>query len=147
LSHVEAIAETAVFNAPASAVWNVLIDWAAIIDWMPDGYIQGLECDGRGQGAVRHLVTGQGARLSERLDRADESSGELELSMVGPLPWGLLSYAARGTLEALPGSRTRLTWRGQLETPDNGPECQEVALMLRKSYAKMLQGIREVVES
>lgn len=147
MNHFEAIADTAVFNAPVTAVWKLLIDWAAIIDWMPDGYIRSLECEGRAQGAIRHLVTGQGVRLSERLDLADESSGVLELSLVGPLPWGLLSYAARGSLEALPDNRTRLTWRGQIEMPDNGPDCERVVRMLRKSYAKMLQGIREAVES
>ena len=36
MSHVETITDTAEFNAPASAVWELLTDWAAIADWMPD---------------------------------------------------------------------------------------------------------------
>jgi len=106
LTHVESITHAGEFNAPASAVWNVLIDWPAIVDWMPDGYIRQLrmdrQCPERGPGAIRHIVTGQGTSLSERLDLADEATGVLELSLVGTLPWGLLSYRARGKLDALP---------------------------------------------
>ena len=147
MSHVATITDAAEFDAPASEVWALLMDWAAIIDWMPDGYIQALECEGRGPGAVRHLVTGQGAHLSERLDRADESAGVLELSMVGPLPWGLISYSARGKIEALSENRSRLTWRGTLEMPNNGTEFDQVARLLSKSYAKMLQGVARATRS
>ncbi|HET6593656.1 MAG TPA: SRPBCC family protein, partial [Xanthomonadales bacterium] len=117
------------------------------VDWMPGGYISSLECVGQGPGAVRHLVTGQGLRLSERLEGADEQSGVLELSLVGDLPWGLVSYRARGKLDSLPAERSRLTWQGTLELPQGRRDADDVARLLRKSYAKMLQGIREVVES
>ena len=147
MSHVETITEAAEFNASASAVWALLTDWAAIIEWMPDGYIQGLECEGQGQGAVRHLVTRQGAHVSERLDSADEAKGELQLSLVGELPWGLISYTARGKVDALREDRSRLTWQGTLETADNEQEIDHVTRLLRKSYRKMLQGIRQAVES
>jgi hypothetical protein len=146
LSRVATITEAAEFEAPASAVWALLIDWPAIADWMPGGYIRSLECDGQGLGAVRHLVTGQGVHLSERLDAADEDSGIVELSLVGELPWGLLSYAARGTLDELADNRSRLTWRGTLEMNGNGDELDKVCRLLRKSYATMLLGIRQTVE-
>jgi hypothetical protein len=146
LSHFETITDAAEFNAPASAVWELLLDWDAIIDWMPSEYIQSLECEGNGPGAVRHLVTGEGIHLSERLDTTDENSGVLELSLVGELPWGLLSYAARGKLDELADGRSRLTWRGTLEMNDDGPELDEVSRLLRRSYATMLLGIRQVVE-
>ena len=139
------ITDAAEFDAPASEVWALLMDWAAIIDWMPDGYIQALECEGRGPGAIRHLVTGQGVHLSERLDAADAANGTLELSLVGELPWGLLSYAARGKLDELADGRSRLTWRGTLEINDNGSELDKVSRLLRKSYARMLLGIRQTV--
>jgi len=145
LSHVATITDAAEFDAPASEVWALLMDWAAIIDWMPDGYIQALECEGRGPGAIRHLVTGQGVHLSERLDAADAATGTLELSLVGELPWGLLSYAARGKLDELADGRSRLTWRGTLEINDNGSELDKVSRLLRKSYARMLLGIRQTV--
>lgn len=147
MSRLQTIRAEAEFRAPASAIWELLIDWAAIVDWMPDGYISSLECEGNGPGAVRHLVTGQGVRLSERLDRADKSSGQLELSLVGDLPWGLLSYAARGKIDTLPAQCSRLTWEGTMEMPDDALDADRVAHLLRKSYAKMLQGIREAVES
>ena len=147
MSHFETITETAEFNAPSRAVWDLLLDWAAIVDWMPDGYIRSLECEGEGPGAVRHLVTGEGSRVSERLDRADSAAGVLELSLVGKLPWGLISYSARGRVVDLSPDRSRLTWEGRPELPDAGPESQDVVRLLRKSYRKMFQGIRRVVAS
>jgi hypothetical protein len=122
------------------------MDWAAIIDWMPDGYVQSLRMEGQGLGAIRHLVTLKGIQLSERLDSMNESSGALALSLVEPLPWGLLSYRARGKLDSFSQSRCRLTWQGTLEMPDRGPEYDKVANLLRKSYAKMFEGIRCAVE-
>jgi Polyketide cyclase / dehydrase and lipid transport len=151
VSHVKSLSRAEEFNAPADAVWKLLLDWAAIIDWMPDGYIRELhmdeQCPQWGPGAIRHIVTGNGVTLSERLDRADESSGELELSLVGPLPWGLLSYRARGKLDVLPEQRCRLTWSSTLEMPQPGIEADRVAALLEKSYAKMFLGIRHRVEA
>jgi hypothetical protein len=150
LSHSESITHSGEFNAPAGVVWNILADWADIIHWMPDGYIQKLrmddQCPQQGPGAVRHLVTGQGVPLSERLDQADETTGVLELSLVSSLPWGLLSYRARGTLDALPGNRCRLTWSGTPEMPQPGIEADRVVNLLQKSYAKMFLGIKRKVE-
>jgi hypothetical protein len=147
VSHTETITDAAEYDAPALAVWELLMDWAAIVDWMPDGYVKSLRMEGQGPGAIRYLVTGKGVELAERLDRADESSGVLELSLVAPLPWGLLSYRARGKLDRISDNKSRLTWRGTLEMPEHGPESDSVARLLRKSYAKMFLGIRHVVES
>ena len=147
MSHIETISDTAEFEAPASRVWDLLIDWAAIVDWMPDGYIQNLRMEGRGLGAIRHLVTLKGLEISERLDAADAAAGVLELSLLDPLPWGLLSYRARGKIDSLSDKRCRLTWQGTMEMPDRGSECDGVANVLRKSYAKMFEGIRQVVET
>ncbi len=123
------------------------MDWAAIVDWMPDGFIQSVRMEGQGLGAIRHLVTLKGVHLSERLDVMDESSGVLELSLVGPLPWGLLSYRARGTLDDMRDKRCRLTWQGTLEMPDCGPDIGSLANLLRKSYARMFLGIKREVEA
>lgn len=147
MSHVETIAETTEFEAPASAVWELLIDWAAIIDWMPDGYVQSLELEGKGPGAIRHLVTLKGINLSERLDAMNEAAGILELSLVEPMPWGLLSYHARGKLEDTYPGKCHLSWQGTLKMPGRGPEYDKVVNLLRKSYAKMFEGIRRVVEA
>jgi hypothetical protein len=147
LSHKETITRTAEFDAPASKVWELLMDWAAIVDWMPNGYVQSLRMEGHGLGAVRHLVTGEGVQLAERLEKADQLSGVLELSLMDPLPWGLLSYRARGKLDSVSEYRSRLTWQGMFEMPDQDPESDSVARLLRKSYAKMFLGIRNAVES
>jgi hypothetical protein len=150
LNYTKSLSHAGEINAPAGAVWKLLLDWAAIIDWMPDGYIRELRMDDqypqRGPGAIRHLVTGNGVTLSERLDRADEQSGLLELSLVGPLPWGLLSYRARGKLDTLPENNCRLTWSSTLELPKAGNEADRVVSLLEKSYAKMFLGIRRTVE-
>jgi hypothetical protein len=147
VSHIETITDAAEFDAPASVVWQLLMDWAAIVDWMPDGYVQSLRMEGQGLGAIRHLVTLKGVQLSERLDEVDEESGVLALSMLDPLPWGLLSYRARGKLDSISDRRSRLAWQGTLEMPEHGPESDKVANLLRKSYAKMFEGIRQVVET
>lgn len=146
MSHFETLSAAAEFNAPASAVWDLLVDWPAIADWMPNGYIRSVECEGRGPGAVRHIVSREGSCISERLDRADEGAGLLELSMVGTLPWGLLSYTASGRVEALGTDRCRLTWRGRLEMPGSGPELDRLMTLLQKSYVKMLQGLGQAVQ-
>ena len=103
--------------------------------------------EGHGVGAVRHLVTGKGIELAERLEMADPLSGVLELSLLDPLPWGLLSYRARGKLDSISDNRSRLIWQGTLEMPEQGPEADSVARLLGKSYEKMFLGISQVVDS
>jgi len=147
LSYIESITDKAEFAVPAEKVWELLLDWAAIVDWMPGGFIQSLSIEGQGVGAVRHLVTGKGVHLSERLDKADPSTGLLELSLVDPLPWGLLSYSASGKLDSLGHDRSRLSWRGTLEMPSQGTESDKVVNLLRKSYANMFLGIKQALES
>lgn len=147
MSRLVNIRDSAEFKAPANRVWNLLLDWGAIIDWMPDGYVHSVRTEGSGVGAIRHLVTGKGVHLSERLDKADEAGGVLELSLAGDLPWNLLSYRARGTLERLSGETCRLHWHGMAELSDHDAESGYVARLLATSYRKMFQGIRQAVES
>ena len=147
MSHIESISHEAEFSVPAAKVWDLLLDWAAIIDWMPGGFIESLEMEGQGVGSVRHLLTGKGIQVSERLDKADPTAGVLELSLVGPLPWGLLSYRARGKLETLARNSCRLVWTGTLEMPEKGTESDKTANLLKKSYANMFLGIRQQLES
>ena len=59
MSQVLTITDSSEFDAPIQAVWNLLMDWGAIVDWMPDGYIQKLKLEGQGEGAIRYLVTGK----------------------------------------------------------------------------------------
>ena len=147
MSHCLSLTEAAEFMAPAEVVWDLLFDWPAIVDWMPDGYIRSLSIEGSGIGAVRHLVTGKGVSLSERLDEANRETGSLELSLVGDLPWELLSYAARGKLENLAQNRCLLVWQGSAELSEAGDAARQVERLLRASYRKMFAGIRSVVET
>ena len=142
MSYVAAVTHTEELEVPASAVWQVLIDWKAIVDWMPGGFIASLRMEGQGVGAIRHLVTGKGVALSERLDAVDEAAGTLDRSLVGALPWGLLSYRARGQVLSTSPNSCRLTWRGIFETPASGEQAERVAHLLGKSYANMFEGVR-----
>lgn len=130
------------FDVPASSVWELLTDWGGVIDWMPDGYIKSLRLEGEGRGAIRHLVTGQGVAISERLDQMDEDRGILHLSIIEPLPWDMLSYKARAELEHIDSERCRLSWCGSFELAQGGQAGDELAVLLKKSYLKMFQGIR-----
>lgn len=76
----------------------------------------------------------------------DAAEYDAPASEVWALPWGLLSYAARGKLDELADGRSRLTWRGTLAMNENGADLDRVRCLLRKSYARMLFGIRQVVE-
>jgi len=147
VTHRESITHAEEFDAPVSAVWDLLADWGSILDWMPNNYIASLQLEGEGVGVVRHLVTRNGVHLSERLDALDRESGILELSLTNELPWGLLSYRARGRLEAISEKKCRLTWQGTLEMAVPGPEYDRVVALLKKSYANMFLGIRRAIET
>jgi hypothetical protein len=142
LSHQQSVSHSDLFDAPASAVWELLIDWSGIVNWMPDGYIRELQMEGQGLGAIRHLVTGQGVKISERLDKIDEPGGLIHLSIIEPLPWNMLSYTARAKLDSTGNNQCRLDWRGTFELPESGPASDKLAKLLKKSYAKMFEGIR-----
>jgi hypothetical protein len=129
------------FDAPAAAVWGLLVDWPDIARWMPDGYILGLRAEGHGVGAIRHLHTASGAEISERLDALDEAAGTIDLSILEPLPWGLRWYRARATLVPVAQERCRLTWRGTFEAAREDAADQAERL-LGKSYARLFLGLR-----
>ncbi len=142
MSYKHSASHSELFDAPASSVWDLLTDWGGIIDWMPDGYIKSLRLEGEGRGAIRHLVTGQGVTISERLDHMDEDRGILYLSIIDPLPWDMLSYKARAQLEYIDPAQCRLNWRGTFELAQGGQARDELAAVLKNSYVKMFQGIR-----
>ena len=110
---------------------------------MPDDYIQSLEIEGQGVGAIRHLVTGRGVAISERLDTADKENGLICLSIIEPLPWNMLSYSARAQLSTVTERRSRLTWSGTFELATAGNEAEQLVDLLKKSYMKMFEGIQK----
>ena len=142
MSYRRSVNHTEVFDSPASAVWHIIEDWASIVDWMPQGIIASLELEGSGVGAIRHIVTREGVPIAERLDRADEGQGRLELSILDPLPWSMLSYTALAQLDEQGPNNCSLRWEGQFELPENGPEADALADFLEKSYRQRFKGIR-----
>jgi len=99
--------------------------------------------EGSGVGAVRHLVTRDGVRIAERLDLADEEQGRLELSILDPLPWSMLSYEASAQLDQLGREKCSLQWEGTFELPEKGKAADALDQFLGKSYKTMFKGIRQ----
>ena len=130
------------FAAPAARLYGLLIDWGAIINWMPDNLIRQLRLEGSGVGAVRHLTTSAGVELAERLDAMDAAGTRITLSLLAPLPWQLLSYSATGVIDALAADRCQLTWTGNPELPDDAAEADRTVRLLRRSYQSMFLGLR-----
>jgi hypothetical protein len=140
ISHAET------FAAPAQQLFRLLSDWGGIVNWMPSGFIKALRLEGSGPGAIRHLTTGQGVELAERLDLLDEAGTRIALSLLPPLPWHLLAYSATGVIEPLGADTCRLTWTGAIEMPDDEPQAAKTSHLLRRSYETMFLGIRREVE-
>lgn len=110
---------------------------------MPRGIISSVELEGSGVGAVRHIVTREGVHIAERLDRADEQQGRLELSILDPLPWSMLSYKAFAQLDQPGPGKCSLRWEGRFELPEYGQEADLLAEFLGKAYKEMFKGIRQ----
>lgn len=110
---------------------------------MPHGIISNIDIEGSGVGSVRHIVTRQGVHIAERLDRADERQGRLELSILDPLPWSMLSYKASAQLDQLGPEKCSLRWEGRFELPENGQAADALGQFLSKSYKTMFKGIRQ----
>jgi hypothetical protein len=146
MSYTLVVTRSTDIAAPAQRVWDLLMDWAAIVDWMPAGYIRSLQMEDSAKGPIRHLVTGKGVALSERLDRSDAEAGVLQLSMIGQLPWNLLSYQATGTVKPGAPGNSSLTWSGKAELANAGDAADDLGKLLSVSYNKMFLGIRQAVE-
>jgi len=146
LSFKQQVSHAETFAAPAARVYQLLIDWGAIVNWMPNNVIQKLRLEGHGVGAIRYLTTGKGVELAERLDSMDAASTSITLSLLPPLPWHLLSYSATGVIEPLAADACRLTWTGNLEMPENAGQAGKTACLLRRAYENMFLGIRREVE-
>ena len=146
MSLKQQISHSETFAAPAARVYQLLIDWGGIVNWMPNSLIRELRLEGQGVGAIRHLTTRQGIELAERLDSVDEAATIITLSLLPPLPWHLLSYSATGAIEALDAGACRLTWTGNLEMPEDARQADQTAGLLRRSYESMFLGIRRELE-
>ena len=110
---------------------------------MPHGIISSLDIEGFGVGSIRHIVTREGVCIAERLDRADERQGRLELSILDPLPWSMQSYKAIAQLDQLGPEKCSLRWEGWFELQEDGQEADALGQFLSKSYKTMFKGIRQ----
>ena len=109
---------------------------------MPAGYIQQLRMEGTGVGSVRHLLTGRGVIVSERLDEVDPENGILKLSIIEPMPWEMHSYNAYAQLRAVDNGQSRLCWHGTFEMTESSAAADSLAALLKNSYETMFEGIK-----
>jgi len=131
-------------EAEAGALWRVLADWGGICDWAPPELIATCRVDGD----VRHLTTGQGRAVAERLEYADPVAGEVVFSIVGPAPGRIGNYRATVHVERLDEARSRVSWTGRMDVPEGADPARIVAgfeasyRMLIESAAKAARGER-----
>jgi uncharacterized protein YndB with AHSA1/START domain len=137
------ISTTAVLDAPASAVWNLLADFGAIQRWWPsDGSapIERVEIEGDGVGMIRHIYNrGAHQAVSERLDLLDPFDRRIVLSIVGARPVGITAYVAEGRVEPISSGRCRIHYRA-LVTTQPGKETKTAAA-IHKTWLLMFRGL------
>lgn len=130
------------FDAPAAALWSALIDWGGLADWFPDGFIEHMEVEGEGDGAVRIITPPGGAPpLRERLDGADGANLILQLSIVEPMPDGLLYYKATGRIIPSGDEHCTLTWSSAFKAAPDKDE-QHFADWFTLAVQSMFAGLR-----
>ncbi|MFC3608822.1 SRPBCC family protein [Stutzerimonas tarimensis] len=136
------------FEAPATAIWELLADFADIQRWWPTDeasvQIDRVELEGEGIGLTRHIYNkGFPAPVSERLDAQDPASLSYQLSIVGERPAGLTGYQATGRIEPMGDDSCRLHYRGEFTVQPG--RAQEAEAFLRGAYALMFKGLEQTV--
>jgi len=131
------------FDLPAHRIWPYLENFGDIQAWWPNElgvHIERVDLEGSGVGQIRHIYNrGFPTAISERLDAIDPQQHELQLSIVGERPAGLLRYQATGRLVDQPGGGARMSYRGEFETVDGGE--QHAREFLSGMYAMMFEGL------
>ena len=113
-----------VINAPADAIWQVLVDFGAA-----DRYLAGVvDCtaEGEGIGALRTLTSVDGSTITERLDVLDATAQRLSYALLTDTPFGncLTTVAVRD----LGPNVAELAWSATFQ-PDGIPESEAVVLL------------------
>ncbi len=129
--------------APAAAVWTVLADFGAFLDWNPLDVPY--EVQGEGIGMVRILdIPGLG-RLGERLDHRDGDAMRLRYSLTEGKPLGMTAYAADLHVEDHGNGTCTVHWIGRFSA-DEGADLDAMATNLAGSYANMSSALETFVK-
>jgi hypothetical protein len=136
------------FDAPAAALWDILVDFGHIERWWPVGNLQmqidKVVLEGEGIGLTRHIYNvGFPNAISERLDFLDHDTRTLKLSIIDAMPADLTYYQATGRVDILPGNRCRLVYHGDYLSSTGSPE-QGKALLLG-AYQMMFAGLADAL--
>lgn len=136
---------SAILEAPAQAVWQLLVDFGGIQRWWPTGEaleIEQVKIEGSGVGMIRHIYNrGMKGCISERLELLDPGTRTLMLSIVGTRPWGITAYVAEAHVLELEAERCRMDYRANFTT-EPGLE-EQVRNGLLATYKVMFRGLEE----
>ncbi len=130
-----------VIDAPADAIWQVLVDFSAA-----DRYVAGVvDCtaEGEGIGARRTLTSVDGSTITERLEVLDATTQRLSYALLTDTPFGncLTTMAVRD----LGPNVAELTWSATFQ-PDGIPESEAV-LLLHGALADNCVALKQFMET
>lgn len=131
---------TQTIDAQADAVWNTVRSFGDMDKMLPE-LIAECEVTGSGEGATRVCTMKDGAKLSERLEKLDESGRALTYSVAdGVLP--MTGYSATVRVSDAGAGRTEVNWSATF-TPAGASE-QEVVGMLEGVYQAGIQQMQSM---
>ncbi len=130
------------FSVPAEQLWGVVADFGSLADWWPAGLLERVDIEGAGVGMVRSIHTLVGIVLHERLEALDDTTRNLELSIVGDLPAGMQEYRATGSVREAPAGGCSLVWEGRYKVPDQDAEAGARGF-IEGAYTVMFKGLRD----
>lgn len=111
------VEESVALDAPPEAVWKVIGDYAGLHQWHPAiASTEITKGKGNARGAVRTLVTKDGARIVEELLAYDAKGHSMRYRFLqSPMP--VTDYQA--TLAVKPeGKGSRIVWKGEFNRTD-----------------------------
>lgn len=135
------------FAVSADRLWSLLTKWDGLRDWwLPREFIADVELVGEGDGAVRIITHSVGSKVGERLDGADHERKIITLSIVDPVPPGVIYYRATGRVHPIDARHCRLEWMSAYKTDDSAGGKQ-FAAWLPAVVADMFKGLQGAVSA
>ncbi len=127
-----------VVDSPADVIWDILLDWPAILDWMrvegrpvplievtlkPGHELGKLPCSRLCRFDLSALPPGIVIRevVPETLLHVDADARFLYYNMEGEGPFGLRNYLATTEVDCLGSGRSRITCSGRFDLPVGAP--------------------------
>lgn len=148
-------------DAPADAIWNLLLDWPAILDWMrvegrpvplidvtlkPGHSVGTLPCSRLCKFDVSALPPGVAIPevVPETLLHVDPIARFIYYNMEGEGPFGLRNYLATTEVDDLGNGRSRVTCSGRFDLPESAP-AETVKGVIESVYDSIVHDIAATV--